>query len=162
MKKVLLIFILVISMLLTVGCTSESVPTDSIYDYNNKAVGLADVTNGGKPAVLNFWTTWCPYCLEEMPDFDEVYADYKDKVSFYMIDVNGGGNDDIDEAKEYVEREGYSFPVYFDTDLTAATKYSVSAFPTTVIIDSDGNVVYNNAGAMSKDNLTSILDGITK
>lgn len=137
---------------------STETPTESIYDYNNAPVSLNDLTKDGKTAVLNFWTTWCPYCLEEMPDFNEVYGQYMDSVNFYMIDVNGGSNDNMDEAKAYVEGKGYDFPVYFDTDLSAVTKYSVNAFPTTVIIDPDGNTIYNNSGMISKETLISLIE----
>lgn len=168
MKKILSVLITFILVLSFSSCVSKEVTTPenfsdfTVYDYNNNKVSLSDKLSEGKPVVFNYWTTWCPYCLEEMPDFDEVYAEYKDRVTFMMIDVNGGGNDTIPEAKEYIEEMGYSFPVYFDTDLSATYAYGVGSFPTTGIIDTDGNLYYCQAGMLTKDRLITMIDDILK
>ncbi len=168
MKKILT-FILTLALLFSFcSCvTRDRAPEGNyidftVYDYKNNKVTLIDKLTEGKPVVFNYWTTWCPYCLEEMPDFEEVYKEYKDEVIFMMIDVNGGGNDTIPEAKAYIEEMGYSFPVYFDTDLSAATAYRVSAFPTTGIIDTNGNVYYCQSGMLTKDRLITMIEDIIK
>ncbi|MBQ3183127.1 MAG: TlpA family protein disulfide reductase [Clostridia bacterium] len=168
MKKILSVLITFILVLSFSSCVSKEVTTPenfsdfTVYDYNNNKVSLSDKLSEGKPVVFNYWTTWCPYCLEEMPDFEEVYKEYGDKVSFMMIDVNGGGNDTIPEAKEYIEEMGYSFPVYFDTDLSATYAYGVGSFPTTGVIDAEGNLYYCQAGMLTKDRLITMIDDILK
>ncbi|MBR6513893.1 MAG: TlpA family protein disulfide reductase [Clostridia bacterium] len=137
-------------------------PDFTVYDYSGNAVSLSDKLGDGKPVVFNYWTTWCPYCLEEMPDFEEVYKEYGDRVTFMIIDVNGGGNDTIPEAKSYIDEKGYTFPVYYDTNLSATYAYNVSAFPTTGIVDAKGNIYYCQAGMLNKDKLITMIEDILK
>ena len=166
MKKVFLIIITFILVLSFCSCVSKDNAQSpdfldfTVYDYNNNKVSLSNKLTEGKPVIFNYWTTWCPYCLEEMPDFEEVYKEYGDRVNFMMIDVNGGGNDTIPEAKAYIEKMGYTFPVYFDTDLSAAYAYGVGSFPTTGIIDSEGKLYYCQAGMLTKDRLTTMIEDI--
>lgn len=166
MKKAIIILLSFVLLFSFTSCvTKESAPPSdfsdfTVYDYKNDKVSLSDKLSEGKPVVFNYWTTWCPYCLEEMPDFEEVYKEYGDKVTFMMIDVNGGGNDTIPEAKAYIEEMEYSFPVYFDTDLSATYAYGVGSFPTTGIIDTDGNLYYCQAGMLTKDRLITMIEDI--
>ncbi len=168
MKKAFILLITAILIFNLCSCvTKESAPTTdfadfTVYDYKNNKVTLSDKLAEGKPVIFNYWTTWCPYCLEEMPDFEDVYKEYRDRVSFMMIDVNGGGNDTIPEAKKYIEEMGYTFPVYFDTDLSAAYAYGVGSFPTTGIIDTEGNLYYCQAGTLTKDRLITMINDILK
>lgn len=130
----------------------------TVYTYEGDSVSLSEIADQAKPVVINFWTTWCGYCKEEMPDFNEVYKEYSDKVNFMMIDVNGNGNDNMEEAYAYVEESGFEFPVYYDTDLSAATAYGLTSFPTTVVLNSEGVTIYAYPGMMSKQNLLSLIE----
>lgn len=129
----------------------------TVYDKNGKETKLSEKVESGKPVVINFWTTWCGYCKMEMPDFNEVYNEYKDRVEFMMIDICGGGQDDISSAKAYVEEEKFDFPVYYDEDLSALYAYYTTGYPTTIIIDSNANVVYARSGAVSKETLLEMV-----
>lgn len=130
----------------------------TVYSYENDEYKLSDIVSEGKPTVINFWATWCGYCKEEMPDFDSVYREYKDRVNFMMIDVCGHGNDDRDKAQSYVENEGFEFPVYYDDKLSAAQTYGIGSFPTTVIIDGDGVISYASPGMMDRNKLVALID----
>lgn len=134
----------------------------TVFDKSNNAKRLSDVVKEGKPVVINFWTTWCGYCKQEMPDFNEVYKEYGDRVNFMMVDVNGGGNDDKDKAIKYLNENNFEFPVYFDTELSAYTAYTVTAFPATVILDENGVTYYKGLGAISKDSLITMVEDILK
>lgn len=131
-----------------------------VYDYDNNQVFLSSKVNTGKPVIINFWTTWCGYCKSEMPDFNDKYLEYGDSIEFMMVDINGGGNDNIDKAKKYIEESGFEFPVYFDTDLNALSTYYTDGFPATIVIDGEGNVVYARSGMLTEAQLQSIIDQI--
>ena len=170
MRKVVKIAVLVgvtLSLLLSsVGCGGAvaqrpeySAPNFSVYDADMNERTLEEFI--GKPIVLNFWATWCGYCKIEMPDFDEAYKTNPD-VQFMMINHTDGIDETVDKAKAYVEREGFSFPVFFDTTLEASEKYGVTAFPTTVFINSDGDIVKTHRGALSLERLNQYLTLITE
>ncbi len=66
-----------------------------------------------KTVFINFWATWCPPCVAEMPDINDLYGKTKDQVSFVMISVD----EDREKAKSFMKRKGYDFPVYFLTSV---------------------------------------------
>ena len=111
----------------------------------------------GKPIVLNFWASWCGPCKSEMPDFDEVYAEYKEDVHFLMVNLTDGHQETIQSAKEFIEEQGYSFPVYYDTNSEAMMAYYAYSIPMTFFIDAEGKMVAYAQSAISKEVL---LQGI--
>ena len=131
-------------------------PDFVLYNRDGDKVDFADFI--GKPIVINFWTTWCPYCLDEMPDFNEVYAEYKDKVHFLMINQTDGVRETKKQAEDFVKKEGFDFPIYFDLDFSASTAYGIRYLPTTVFVDSDGYFYTGYQGPINKQTLSKHLD----
>lgn len=136
---------------------NEKVPDDfmaapdfTVLDYDLNEVNLSDYM--GKPIVLNFWATWCYYCKQEMPDFDKARENYPD-VQFLMINATDGVQETIESAKEYIEKEGYGFDVFFDTNLEAVSAYYVTGFPATFFIDKDGSLVARGNGMLSYESI---------
>ncbi len=132
-------------------------PDFTVYDKDGKSVKLSDYF--GKPIVLNFWASWCGPCKSEMPEFNEVFLEYKDDIVFLMVNMTDGQRETVEKASSYVQKEGYSFTVLYDTAYDAANTYNVSSLPTTYIIDKDGNLSGYAIGAISKE---ALLDGISR
>ncbi len=131
-------------------------PDFTVLDYDGNPVKLSDYK--GKPIVLNFWATWCGYCVQEMPDFDNMQKQYPD-VQFMMINATTGG-ETIEKAKAHIEEMGYSFDVFFDTQSEAVTVYEISAFPTTYFINAEGYLVASGSGMLNADSLQKGIDMI--
>ena len=131
-------------------------PDFTVYDLEGNAHKLSEFR--GKPVILNFWATWCGYCKMEMPDFNEKYLEYGEDVHFMMVNVTDGNQETVETASAYVEKEGYSFPVYYDTTLEAAMTYPTSGLPVTFIIDAEGAVVAWKQGTMTAENLQKGID----
>lgn len=136
----------------------QAAPDFTVYDNQGNEVRLSDYK--GKPVVLNFWASWCPPCKGEMPHFNEVYADEKDKVVFMMVDMVDGQRETQKKGQQYVSDQGYDLPVYFDNQQQAATTYGISSIPTTVFIDKDGNIVTGYQGAIDKETLLDEIKSI--
>ena len=87
---------------------AASAATDDVYllaDYDatvytdlGEPLKLSAIA-GGKPLVVNFWATWCPYCVDELPDFQQIVSDYGDRVSFAFVDVADGQRERADDAR---------------------------------------------------------------
>lgn len=124
-------------------------PDFTVLDGESNEVKLSDYF--GTPIVLNFWASWCGPCKSEMPDFDEAAGDYQGQVQFLMVNLTDGSRETVDSARGFIEDQGYTFPVFYDTERSAAMAYGASAIPMTFFIDTDGNLVAYAQGAIDDD-----------
>lgn len=141
---------------------SEQVAPDfTLYDQYGQVHSLSDYK--GKIIFLNFWATWCPPCREELPYIQELYEEYSKKedsdVVFLGVTFPGFGNEqDVDGVTSFLEENGYTFPVLMDFDTSLMLDYYITAYPTTFIINSEGNILGYIPGGMTKDIMENVLD----
>ncbi len=137
--------------------TSDSIPAMdfTVYTEDGTAVKLSDFY--GKPIVVNFWATWCGPCKSELPAFDALYNEYNDEISFMMVNLTDGAQETVDSVTDFINKNNYTFPVYYDTEMNAAITYGVYSIPATLFIDADGNIVASQLGAMSEDTLKNYI-----
>lgn len=130
-------------------------PDFTVYDESGNAVKLSDFE--GEPVVINFWASWCGPCKSELPAFDKLSAEYGEDVKFMMINLTDGVRETIDGVKEFVEENGYSFEVLYDTDFEAAYAYGVYSIPMTVFVDESGNIYTGYIGAINETTLEEVI-----
>ncbi len=133
----------------------NAAPDFTVTDVGGNRVSTADLS--GKPVILNFWATWCPPCRSELPAFDKLYRQYGNEVSFMMIDLTDGYRETVEGVKKFISENGYTFPVYYDTEGSAAEAYNVSSIPFTVAVGRNGNIVGTHLGAMSEAALEKLI-----
>lgn len=133
----------------------NAAPDFTVTDGGGNRVSTADLS--GKPVILNFWATWCPPCRSELPAFDKLYRQYGNEVSFMMIDLTDGYRETVEGVKKFISENGYTFPVYYDTEGSAAEAYNVSSIPFTVAVGRNGNIVGTHLGAMSEAALEKLI-----
>ena len=103
----------------------------------------------GKPVIINFWATWCGPCVKEMPAFERLKDDFGDKIG--IIAVNCG--DDAETVKDFVEENGYTFPVVLDEEYSISMLYPTNSIPYTVVVDAEGKVTHISTGALDADTM---------
>jgi thiol-disulfide isomerase/thioredoxin len=108
----------------------------------------------GKKIVVNFWATWCPPCIAEMPSMQALYNDYKDKAVFIFLT-----NEDSEAIHKFTDRYGYGFPIYQEVSATPST-LETNTLPTTYIINEKGEILVNKTGAAAWNsaNIRSLLE----
>ncbi len=121
----------------------------------------------GKVVFLNFWTTWCKYCQTELQDLQELYNEYgkneKDVIFLGVTSPLSNENkyaSDVskEEILKYIEQKALSFPMLFDVKGNVYNSYYIYAFPTSFLIDKEGNVVWYSPGALPKETIKSDID----
>ena len=121
----------------------------------------------GKVVFINFWATWCPPCKKELPDIEKLYQEYntnQDEVIFLGItnpasaDYPNNSDVSIDEIKKFMEDNQYTFPTLFDETGEVLKNYNISAFPTTFMIDKEGNIFGYVPGMMTEDIMVNIIN----
>eukprot|EP00388_Colpodella_angusta_P001385 GDKJ01004437.1.p1 GENE.GDKJ01004437.1~~GDKJ01004437.1.p1 ORF type:complete len:197 (+),score=11.90 GDKJ01004437.1:272-862(+) len=107
-----------------------------------KIVDLGELK--GKVVFLNFWATWCPPCLAEMPSVNKLYEQYKtdDEVVFLLVDADN----DFTKAQAYMDRKSYQLPVYNAITAVPETIFKGS-LPTTIVFDKMGRISFKGEGA---------------
>lgn len=116
----------------------------------------------GKTVFLNFWATWCPPCQAEMPDIQAIYEEYdtegEDALIVLGVAAPDYGNEKSEEEiKDFLEENGYTYPVVMDTGGNVFTQYGVYSYPTTFMIDRDGNVFGYVTGQLTEEIMRDII-----
>jgi len=123
-------------------------------DLSGNTVTLASLND--KPVFLNFWATWCPPCIGELPGIADLHREYKDKVHFVLVS-NEGAEKVIDFAEEH-DYKDLPFYIYRATPADFATQ----SIPATFLISKKGKVVINKEGAArwNSGKMRKIIDGL--
>ncbi len=101
----------------------------------------------GKPVLVNFFATWCPPCVEEMPAFERIIKEYGDKIDFLAIDC--GEEEAV--VNKFIEENKYSFNVGYDEDMSISNIFNRTGIPYTVIFDKEGNIFKDFVGARGEE-----------
>ena len=116
----------------------------------------------GKTVFLNFWATWCGPCRSEMPEIQQLYEDYGsnegDLIVLGMAAPNVGQEGSEEDIAAFLEENGYTFPVVMDYFGAFSNQYGIRAYPTTFMIDEDGNVFGYVESALTKEMMESIVE----
>ena len=126
-------------------------PDFTVYDIDGNPVRLSDFL--GKPVVLNFWASWCGPCKSEMPDFNAICEELRGEVVFLMINSTDGMRETVETASAFIAEQGYTFPVYYDTDGDASATYGAYSLPTSYFVNAEGHLITGAVGAISGDTL---------
>ena len=136
--------------------TADKAPNFTMTDLQGNSVELQDFFD--KPILLNFWASWCGPCKSEMPDLEKAYQQYGDDIHFLIVNLTDGSRETVASASGYIQQEGYTFPIYFDTTTEGAIAYRAYSIPVTYFIGEDGVPIAYCNGAMDSKVLQQGID----
>ena len=128
-------------------------PKFALTDLSKKTINLDDYK--GKKVILNFWATWCPPCVNEMPLLQEVYNNRKGE-GIEVIGINY--NEDYERVKKFISEKGVVFTILIDSDLKVSMDYGVIGLPVTFFIDREGRIKEKFKGELNKKLIEDILN----
>ncbi len=134
-------------------------PELDLLDMQEKKWKTADLK--GNPAIINFWATWCAPCREELPSMEKAWEKIKNE-GIQMLAVSYG--EDADTVGAFQMDYPMSFPVLLDSKGEIGRSWPVKGLPTTFVIDTEGNIVYQAMGAREWDDeqLLAIVRALKK
>jgi thiol-disulfide isomerase/thioredoxin len=119
-------------------------PTAELEDLDGNPVQLLDYVERGRPAVLEFWATWCEQCEALQPQFDQMQARYGDRVSIVAVAV--GVSQSVRRVRRHLEDHDPGYPYLFDKRGAAVRAYNATTTSIVVMLDADGRVAYTGVG----------------
>jgi thiol-disulfide isomerase/thioredoxin len=133
----------------------QPAPALNLVSYDGKAWDLGRFE--GQPVVVNFWGTWCPPCLQELPHFVRAAHRWQDEVVFVGAAVNSPAED----AFRIIERFAVPYPIA-QVDAASSSRWNARSLPTTVLLDAEHRVVWSVSGAITGADLDKALTGLGK
>jgi peroxiredoxin len=122
-----------------------------LKDVFGNTVSLSDFR--GKVVFLNFWATWCPPCVIEMPSMQKLHRRFKDK-NFVMVAINSQETDA--QVKSFLDKSKLSFTALLDSSGEVGTGFDVYALPTTFVLDKEGRIIGRALGPRDWDSQASV------
>lgn len=135
-------------------------PAMVVQTIDGKVIDLQQ--QKGKVVFINFWATWCPPCLAELPSVNDFYLKVKDNpnIVFLAVDVDN----QLDKSSAFLKNKGYQLSAYGGNLNGLPTNFYSGTIPTTLVINKRGFVVFNHASKASynDDKFVQYVIGLTK
>ena len=144
-------------------------PNIVLYDQYGKKHNIEEYK--GKVVVINFWATWCGYCVQEMPEFEKVYKEFgSNKKDVIILGVAGPkskenqNNVDVEKDKviSFLKKKNITYPTLMDETGKSFDDYKVRALPMTYVINKDGYLEGFVSGAITADQLKKAVNDTLK
>jgi len=143
MKK----YILSLMMLVAVALTAQAqLPSVMLKTMDGKTVNTAELSNDGKPFIIDFFATWCKPCNRELDAIAEVYEDWQEEtgVKIFAISIDVAQN--MNKVKPLVDNHGWEYDVLLDPNSDFKRALGIQMIPYVLIVDGKGNIVYKHNG----------------
>ncbi len=133
-------------------------PNIPLFNLDGSETSFEDVRLG-KPAVINYFASWCPPCKQDLPHFQKAYDTYKDQISFIFLDALDGQRETLETVKAFIRDFPFTGTVYYDEGLFAYI-FQTTSLPTTVFINADGTLANGYLGYVSEPVLNENLEAL--
>jgi len=145
-----------IAVLFFVSITStifaqKALPDVAVQELNGKKVNIQDYADNGKVTVLSFWATWCVPCKKELDNISEYYEDWQEDYNMELVAISVDNARSATKIKTVVDSKGWEYEVLSDKNSDLKRALNFQAVPYTMVIDTEGNIVYRHDGYVEGD-----------
>ena len=116
-----------------------------------------DAVRRGKPAIINYFASWCPPCKQELPHYQAAYDTYGDEISFIFLNAMDGQRETLETLTKFMEEFPFTGPVYTDEGIFAYI-FQTNSLPTTVFFNADGTIANGYLGYVNETTLQENID----
>ena len=144
MKRFILISLMM--WVFSLGTIWAQLPSVTLKTMDGKPVNTSELSNGGKPFIIDFFATWCKPCNRELDAIAEVYEDWQKETGVKIIAVSIDQGQNINKVKPLVENHGWEYEVLLDPNSDFKRALGIQMIPYVLIVDGKGNIVYKHNG----------------
>jgi len=131
----------------------QPAPDFTLQALNGRPVSLSNYR--GQVVLVNFWASWCPPCVSELPTLNAFYQAHQAE-GFVLLAVNA--QEQLDDVQMFVDRNGFKFPVLLDKRAAVMNLYGVRALPVSFILDRRGNIQFVQRGEIDTETLQKVVE----
>lgn len=144
MKKILTIFTFLLIFSTGIFAQGAQIPSVMVKDINERPFNTADISNDGKPIIINFWATWCSPCKRELNNIADLYEEWQEETGVKLIAVTIDDTRNVSKVEPYVNGEGWEYEVLLDINQDLKRAMGVNNIPHTFLVNSDGKIVWQH------------------
>ncbi|MBR1414739.1 MAG: TlpA family protein disulfide reductase [Prevotella sp.] len=134
------------AMLTFVTTAFAQLPSVTLKDINGKTVNTAELSNDGKPFIIDFFATWCKPCNRELDAIAEVYDEWQEETGVKIFAVSIDQAQNINKVKPLVDNHGWEYDVLLDPNSDFKRALGIQMIPYVLVVDGKGNIVYKHNG----------------
>lgn len=146
MKNIALLFALV-GLVFTANAQlgERSIPEATILEMDGTtSYHTKNLSNDGKPMIINFWATWCSPCKRELNNISDLYDDWVDETGVKLVAISIDDARNMQKVKPYVDGQAWDYEVYIDVNHDFKRQMGVNNVPHTFLVNGDGKVVWQH------------------
>ena len=132
--------------------SGEPLPDATLDAVDGTAVKTRDLL--GTPLVINFWYSTCEPCRREMPAFVAAHGTFGDRITFIGVNMY----DSAVAASNFAERYGVDYYILLDTNGELVSELGIALAPTTILVDTEGTIVYQESGELTESEITALIN----
>lgn len=162
MKKVYqpaIILFIILQFVVAASIKDNQVPDSKIKMLNGRYAKLSDFNEDG-PMIINFWTTWWPFCERQLAYLDQLNSNFSE-AGLKVLAVNVNKPQILNQVRPYINKRKYRFDVSVDPRGKLAKQFGVKGFPSLYLVDKDGTIIHESAGYEDGQE-NSYLEELTK